>query len=61
MLSTLTILQVMVLSIVFATAPLDGAVIEMISYGPISMVDAVRKSGDSMNNTLLVKDIIPVA
>ena len=48
-------------SIVFATAPLDGAVIEMVSYGPISMVDAVRKSGDSMNNTLLVKDIIPVA
>jgi hypothetical protein len=48
-------------SILFATAPLDGAVIEMISYGPISMVDAVRKSGDSMNNTLLVQDIIPVA
>ncbi len=48
-------------SVTFADAPTSNAVIEMVSYGPISFVDAVARSGDTLGGTFYVRDLIPAA
>lgn len=48
-------------SVTFAAAPTSNAVIEMVSYGPISFVDAVARSGDTLGGTFYVRDLIPAA
>ncbi len=48
-------------SVTFAAAPTSNAVIEMISYGPISFVDSLARSGDTLGGTFYVRDLIPVA
>lgn len=48
-------------SVIFTAAPLSNTTVEMISYGPISLVDSIAKSGDTMAGTLHVRDVIPAA
>jgi hypothetical protein len=48
-------------SISFTLPPLSNSTIEMVSYGPISFVDSVARSGDTMGGTLNVRDLIPVS
>ena len=48
-------------SVTFSAAPTSNAVIEMVSYGPISFVDSLARSGDTMGGTFYVRDLIPAA
>ena len=48
-------------SISFTSPPLSNSTIEMVSYGPISFVDSISRSGDTMGGTLNVRDLIPVS
>lgn len=48
-------------SVTFSAAPTANAVIEMVSYGPISFVDSLVRSGDTMGGTFYVRDLIPAA